>query len=523
MPEPVASSGLRLTQLFPGENLGVFAEHRVGPFRLDSRKVGRNDTFLALTGTQRSGEDYIDAAIDAGASLILKEAESFSINCYRDAPVLSVPGLRDKVSQLAAQWYRDPSRRLTLIGITGTNGKTTCCQWLAQLLDGIELADNHAKGRRKLDVCERIQAATIGTLGYGLADEVLSETGMTTPDAVVFQELLADLLQRGANTVIAEVSSHSLDQGRVSAVDFDVAMFTNIGRDHLDYHGDLYSYVKAKTLLFQCQTLNCAVVNLDDEHCSAFIDSLDQGVQSITCSLVDKRADFYVSKIQFNAQGTRCQLHTPEGKFALNLPIWGEFNLRNLIAVVAAAYGLGLPLKDLVARVDRLRPVPGRLEAVAGSDDLTVLIDFAHTPDAIASVLTAVREHVNGNIWCVFGCGGDRDRGKRPMMAQVAEKWADYVVVTSDNPRNEAPERIISDIVAGFRQPMAVHSIEDRETAIRFAIEQASPGDCVLILGKGHEEYQLVGAQKLPFSDASVARLALKVRPASSMWSGDND
>lgn len=527
MPETQVTNCPTLGQLLTGFDLGELSELAVGPLRLDSRKIQPGETFVALQGVHQKGADYIGSAVEHGATLVLIDGKEFGVSYFSRVPLVSVPGLRQQLSFLAGQWFGRPSSAMSVVGITGTNGKTTCCQWLAQLLDGMPQASAMKAHKSDAGMSEPtlsiVKAATVGTLGYGLVNGVLTDTGLTTPDAVDFQALLSSLLSAKANTVVAEVSSHSLDQGRVAAVEFDVAVFTNIGHDHLDYHGSLARYVEAKAALMKFSSLSAAVINLDDDFAPQFICEVAKNVRVITYGVEKTSADFSVENVVYKPAGTEAVLRTPEGKFNLKLPVWGEFNLCNVLAVIASGFALGYSVETLVARLDAIKPVPGRLEPVAVDTDITVLIDFAHTADALRSVLSAARHHIKGNIWCVFGCGGDRDITKRPLMAKIAQTLADYVVVTSDNPRSENPANIIDGIMSGFQQPSAVHRIEDRETAIRFAIEQAAPGDCVLLAGKGHEEYQLIGSQRLPFNDAAVARLALQVRPATMTSTGGDD
>lgn len=524
MPGSLPTTYLTLAQMFPGCRLEGFGNLVVGPLKLDSREVSAGDTFVALSGSLQNGRDYIQAAIKSGAKLILAEGQDFEASRVAGIPLITVPRLRQRVSQLASLWFDQPSKKMQIVGVTGTNGKTTCCQWLAQIIDGLSAPESRKVTSFAKSRSVKTKTATVGTLGFGLVGEELVETGMTTPDAVTFQSLLAAIQDAGANTVVAEVSSHSLEQNRISAVDFDVAVVTNIGRDHLDYHGSMESYVQAKTKLMGYSSLRAAVINLDDQFAQQFISAVAKDVEVISYGVHQRDADFSVVEVSYQPFGTRATLCSPQGEFDLLLPVWGEFNLCNLLAVIASAYALGYSVAQLVKNIEVIKPVCGRLEPVHVDSDITVLIDFAHTADALESVLRAVRDHIKGNIWCVFGCGGDRDVGKRPLMASVVQKLADFVVVTSDNPRTENPASIIDGIMKGFQHPGAVHRIEDRETAIRFAIEQAEPGDCVLLAGKGHEDYQLVGSKRLPFSDAAVARLALQVRPATvKRGSGKND
>lgn len=486
-----------LGQLLSDLSLPEAVNLPVGPLVLDSRQVQAGDTFVALAGAHLEGAYFIDQALQQGAQLVLAEGQQACCTTLSNGVVkVELPQLRQRLSSLAAAWFGQPSQAMTLVGITGTNGKTTCSHWLAQLLDA-----------------EQTPVATIGTLGYGLHGQALTVTGLTTPDAITTQQVLSGLKDQGADTVVMEVSSHSLEQGRVAGVEFDVAVFTNIGRDHLDYHGSMDNYVVSKTQLMKFASLRSAIINLDDVYADFFVQVLPSTVKLLTYSLREA-ADFSFKNIQYLRAGVAAVLSTPEGEFDVELPVWGEFNLQNILAVVAAGYAVGRPLKNLVAGLAKLQAVAGRMEWVDAPADLTVLVDFAHTPDALCSVLSAIRQHSSQRLWCVFGCGGDRDTGKRPLMAEIAESIADEIVVTSDNPRSESPQNIIDEVMSGFKQPQRVHSMLDREAAIRYAVSNATAGDCILIAGKGHEGYQLIGSERLPFSDVAVARLALEDRRA---------
>jgi UDP-N-acetylmuramoyl-L-alanyl-D-glutamate--2,6-diaminopimelate ligase len=384
------------------------------------------------------------------------------------------------------------------VGITGTNGKTSCSYWLAHLLD----------------VCGS-PAAMIGTLGYGCVGNALVETGMTTPDAIATQRVLAECQQQGAENVVMEVSSHSLDQGRVAGVNFDVAIFTNLSRDHLDYHGSEDAYRDAKLKLMALPGLQRAVINIDDAAAQAFIAAAEAAAVPVwRYSVSNAQADIYCSQITYGQQGISARLHSPMGQCDITAPVIGEFNLSNLLAVIGAALAKGLPLEVIAKAAAVLPSVPGRMQPVANKLGLTVLVDYAHTPDALASVLKAVKNHSQGQLWCVFGCGGDRDQGKRPQMGEIADRLADRIVVTSDNPRGEAPDNIIAQITAGITQTENTVVMEDRADAIGYAISHAQAGDCIVLAGKGHETYQQVGVEKLPFDDVVQARLALQKRAA---------
>lgn len=493
MPETCPTLGQLLSDLSlpAAENLPV------GPLVLDSRSVGAGDTFVALSGAHQDGAQFIDQALQQGAGLILTEGQTAGcLLLANGVHQVELPQLRQRLSAIADAWFDRPSQAMSMVAITGTNGKTTCSHWLAQLLNAASAP-----------------AATIGTLGYGLVGEELTVTGLTTPDAIATQKILADLNAQGAGSVVMEVSSHSLEQGRVAGVEFDVAVFTNIGRDHLDYHGSMDNYVASKARLMKFSSLRAAVINLDDVYADFFLQALSPEVQLLTYSLREA-ADFGFKNIQYLPEGVVATLTTPAGDFDIELPIWGEFNLQNILAVLATGYALGHSPDHWVAQLPQLQPVAGRLELVDRAADLTVLVDFAHTPDALCSVLSAIRQHSAQRLWCVFGCGGDRDTGKRPLMAEIAEHIADEIVVTSDNPRSESPQHIIDEVMSGFARPEDVHRILEREEAIRFAINEATAGDCIVIAGKGHENYQLIGTERLPFSDVAVARLALQDRQA---------
>lgn len=456
---------------------------------LDSRRVERGDLFIALPGGQHDGRAFIADAVRRGASAVVYEASDFA------APMLSVPatGVRDlakRVSRIADRFYDSPSRRLGVIGVTGTNGKTTCTQLLAQALD---------RPPRRCGV--------IGTLGYGFPGAL--DTGLhTTPDAVTTQRLLAEFLAHGAAYAAMEVSSHALDQGRVAAVGFHAAVFTNLTRDHLDYHGDMDAYAAAKARLFLEMHLKAAVINRDDAYGRELIARVAEHVPVTTYGLGE--GDVHAKTLVCTREGLRLHAVTPQGEVEIEAPFFGNFNALNLLAVLATLLALGLELRDAVARLRGLRPVPGRVERFKGSDDRPlVVVDYAHTPDALEQVLRALRPHVAGRLWCVFGCGGNRDRGKRPEMGRLAEQLADIVILTDDNPRHESGDVIIRDIVAGMHDRPRV--IRERRAAIAAAVAEAGAQDVVLIAGKGHEEYQQIGDRRHPYSDRDAVRELLGV------------
>jgi UDP-N-acetylmuramoyl-L-alanyl-D-glutamate--2,6-diaminopimelate ligase len=498
-----------LQQLLTGTPLSqIQAELPVAGLCLDSRLVKRGDIFIAVPGDAQDGRDYITQALENGAVAVLAEAEGLNNLDGLDSNesrVIAISHLNKKLSNIAGRFFGDPSDLLTLTGITGTNGKTTCSQLLAQvfsLLIG--------------------PAGVIGTLGHGVITKGHSEmaaTGMTTPDAITVQALLATHVDAGVDHVAMEVSSHSLDQSRVADVSFHSAIFTNLSRDHLDYHGDLVSYAGAKMQLFAMPGLVNAVINVDDPVGAEFALQLASSVNVFGYSLLNNNAAIYAEEVVLSESGFRALVRTPWGAGEINSSLLGTFNLQNLLAVIGVACLQGASLDDVLGVVPRLQPVPGRMELINVDTGPQVVVDYAHTPDALEKVLATLREHCSGQLWCVFGCGGDRDHGKRSQMGNIASRYADHVVVTNDNPRSELPERIVADICEGFvnevDEGVTAVTCLDRAEAIRVAVENAADNDIVLVAGKGHEDYQLLGTERLPFSDQVQARLALRQRGGS--------
>jgi len=471
----------------------------------DSRSVKPGDTFVAYPGETRDGRDYIAEAIARGAASVLWERKGYSWDARWGTRNLAVPNLRRHAGEIASHVYSQPSSRLWVVGVTGTNGKTTCSQWIAQALG--------AAGRR---------CAVIGTLGYGLRPP-LRPMANTTPDAIWLHSQLAELARRGAQAVSMEVSSIGIDQDRVAGVEFDVALFTNLSRDHLEYHRTMRRYGAAKAKLFAWDSLQHAVINLDDEFGAALAGRIRRpGLRVIGYGFGGARATAAIrvsgSEVRSDMNGLSFRVQTPWGSARVVSPALGRFNASNLLGTLAVLLASGITLRRAVAALARLKPLPGRMQRVGGSAKPLVVVDYAHTPDALEKVLQALRELQGGlrhgdhgsRLICVFGCGGDRDRGKRPRMGRIATRLADSVVVTSDNPRAEDPQAIILDILAGMPRGRAGLTVKpDRGEAIRTAIGGARRGDIVLIAGKGHEDYQEVKGVKLPFSDVAVAREAL--------------
>lgn len=477
---------LNLSKLFAQCNRDLL----IRELTLDSRKVRPGDLFLAIPGLKVDGREHITDAIAHGAAAIAYEAEGAKVLPITDIPMIPVKGLAAQLSDIAGRFYGDPSRNLNLIGVTGTNGKTSVTQLVAQALDTL---GQHC--------------GIIGTLGTGFYSELKSGIH-TTPDPISVQSTLYDLKRAGAKAVAMEVSSHGLDQGRVTALAFDVAVMTNLSRDHLDYHGTMEAYAAAKAKLFAWNDLRCRVVNLDD----AFGRQLAAAPHSsrlITYSLENSSAYLFCRDAHFDDDGVRAILVTPQGSHALRSSLLGRFNLSNVLAAVGALMGLDYPLDDILKVLPTLEGPAGRMQRLGGGSRPLVVVDYAHTPDALEKVLTALRPHAKGQLTCLFGCGGDRDRGKRPLMAEVVERLADKVLVTDDNPRSEDPSRIFDDIRTGFVSANAVDFVAGRGQAIAQIVAQASAADVIVLAGKGHEDYQEINGERQPFSDLEEATKAL--------------
>ena len=457
---------------------------------LDSRKVRPGDLFLAVPGTQQDGRVHIADAVARGAAAVAYETEGAAVMTAHSAELVALKGLANQLSAIAGRFYGEPSRGLHLVGITGTNGKTSVSQLLAQALDLL--------GER---------CGIVGTLGNGFYG-ALEQGRHTTPDPIGVQATLADMKNAGARAVAMEVSSHGLHQGRVAALAFDVAVLTNLSRDHLDYHGSMQAYAEAKAALFAWSGLRCRVLNLDDAF-GRELAAAEHESRLISYSLSDAEAYLYCRDAQFDEQGVRATLVTPRGEGSLRSSLLGRFNLSNLLAVVGTLLGLDYPLDEILQVLPQLQGPIGRMQRLGGGKQPLVVVDYAHTPDALEKVLEALRPHVKGRLLCLFGCGGDRDNGKRPLMAAVVERLADAVLVTDDNPRTEAPAKIFSDIRAGFVTPESVQFVHGRGQAIAQLIASASADDVLVLAGKGHEDYQEINGVRQPFSDLVEAANAL--------------
>lgn len=466
---------------------------------LDSREVLPGSTFVACPGTATDGRQFIGQAIGKGAAAVLWEREGFSWNPAWTVPQQPVRGLRKQLSAIAGQLYGHPSRHMQVVGVTGTNGKTSCSQWMASLLT----VGGHS-------------CAVMGTLGNGFPGR-LEPSLHTTSDAIQVQRDLARFYEQGADTCVMEVSSHGLEQGRVDGVRFQGALFTNLSRDHLDYHETLERYGAAKARLFDFEGLEFVVLNHDDAFGRTLMERVAGRVPQVVSYGLGKAARAEVathwlgaSDIRLSSAGMDFCLEGSWGRSKATTPLLGRFNLSNLLAVGAGALLSGMKFADVCSAVEGLTPPPGRLERLGGVGRPVVVVDYAHTPDALEQVLNVLRELLPpaGRLVCVFGCGGDRDAGKRPLMGEVASRLADVVVVTSDNPRTESPEAIMDQIVAGISGECL--RVADRNEAIRWAIEGATAEDVVLLAGKGHEIHQDVQGTRQPFDDRLVAQYWLE-------------
>jgi UDP-N-acetylmuramoyl-L-alanyl-D-glutamate--2,6-diaminopimelate ligase len=473
---------------------------RVTGLVADSRAVAGGDVFLAYPGERADGRQFIADAVARGAGAVLWERDGFAWPRGLAAPNVAVADLKRQAGTLAAEVFGRPSEKLWVVGVTGTNGKTSCSQWIAQAL---------ARAGRK--------CAVVGTLGMGFHG-ALEENPNTTPDAVVLQRALRRFLDDGATCVAMEASSIGLEQGRLEGTRFACALFTNLSRDHLEFHPDMESYAQAKLRLFRAPGLAHAVLNLDDALGVRIAHTLAFGpVARIGYSLARGAAAasglerwLEARDIALSSAGLAFRIESSWGAVDVATPLVGRFNVANLLGVIGVLLVAGLRLADIPGICARLEPPPGRMQRVGGGAAPLVIVDYAHSPDALDKCLTSLRDVARGQggrLVCVFGCGGDRDRGKRPLMGEVASRHADFVVVTSDNPRSEDPQAIVADIMRGVRAPHAIHV--DRRAAIRAALAGARAGDVVLIAGKGHEPYQEIAGKRLPFSDVDEVRTAL--------------
>jgi len=473
---------------------------------LDSREVKPGDLFFACHGSQHSGQNYIQQAIKYGASAILYE-EPYSLpESVRPVPHIPIHDLKEKLGLIADRFYGSPSRPLNVIGVTGTNGKSSCSHFIAHTL---------SKG------CPT-PCGLMGTLGNGVYGN-LNASLNTTPDAVSVHRLLHEIGDKGAKDLVMEVSSHGLQQGRVNSVKFNTAVFTNLTHEHLDYHGSMEAYLEAKLRLFKEFNIESAVVNMADPSAKQILACLDKNVSVVGYRLDEldpvKREEVVASTIRMieavpiksSAFGIAAKISSPWGKGVLRSNLLGRFNVENLLATLGVLLLNGVSLDEALARLETVRALTGRMEPFQRQKgELLVVVDYAHTPDALSQALSALRSASRGSLWCVFGCGGDRDKEKRSKMGEIAESLSDNLIITNDNPRYEDPQKIIGDVTSRLHAEITV--IQDRAMAIKFAIENAAANDIVLIAGKGHETYQELGGNRTYFSDRDEVIKNLGIR-----------
>ncbi|HEY0721931.1 MAG TPA: UDP-N-acetylmuramoyl-L-alanyl-D-glutamate--2,6-diaminopimelate ligase [Gammaproteobacteria bacterium] len=476
---------------------------------LDSRKVQPGYLFIATAGSRHHGATFIDQALRSGAAAVVAEAANGVVLPEgplrvegRSVPLIAVENLRQQIGLIAERFFAEPTAKMFVAGVTGTNGKTSVSHFIAQVLSG------------------RGACGLVGTLGSGLYGQLGDIAGRTTPDAVTLHENIAQMFAAGARQVVMEVSSHGLDQGRVAGVAFDVAIFTNLTHEHLDYHGDMASYAAATRRLFDMPGIHTAVVNADDAFGRAWLTELAGQVERISYGLEMGEAitagiqpTLYGHDLTLHSHGLAMTVTSPWGEARLETGLVGRFNASNLLAALGGLIAAGLSFDEACSGLCQVSTVPGRMERFGGEGgDPLVVVDYAHTPDALEQVLKAADDHCTGHLWCVFGCGGNRDSAKRPLMGRVAETYADCVIITDDNPRDEDPYTIIEGILSGMADPDRPYVIRDREAAIARAIALCHGGDVVVVAGKGHETEQEIAGKKYPFSDREVVAHIVSTR-----------
>lgn len=503
----------------PAEAAQWLARHVSGVLGTDSRSVRPGDGFIAWPGAATDGRQHVASALQQGASACLVERQGVQAYAFDSEQVANYLELKAAAGPIAAAYYESPSQQLDVLAVTGTNGKTSTTWWLAQALSGLQQV-------------APIPCGLVGTLGIGRpprsgatgeqAGEVIY-SGLTTPDPVLLQQNLRRFVNEGLKACAIEASSIGIEERRLDGTRIHTAVFTNFSQDHLDYHGSMAAYWQAKAALFQWPGLKAAVVNLDDAKGEELAASLKGALGDLWTYSMREPARLQARDVVYDAQGLQFSVHEGDESHALSTRLIGLYNVSNLLAVIGAMRSLGVPLAAAVQACRGLSPVPGRMECISMPGQALVAVDYAHTPDALGKALLALRPLASsrgGRLWCVFGCGGDRDASKRPLMGAVAARNADQVVVTSDNPRFEKPEAIISQILLGLVGHAAVTVQVDRAQAIAITLAEAGPADVVLVAGKGHERFQEIAGHKLPFSDRAHVEQALRRAPASSTGEG---
>ena len=456
----------------------------------DSRKVSPGDLFIAYQGSQAHGVEFIEQAQRKGAVAVLCDEQCALSDC-QNLFALRVSGLRDQLGLIADRFYNHPSANIPVIAVTGTDGKTSVTHFIAQTLN--------SAGK---------QCGLIGTLGSGLLNH-LTASSNTTPSALFIHQFTCELIAKGGDCLVLEASSHGIDQGRLNGLSVDVAVFTNISLDHLDYHVSLDDYIDTKCRLFEQFDLSYAVINCGSAHYERFLSACSDSVQIIKYALFDDSADIFLNSLTTDANGTHMNINAFGESLDVQTEVLGKFNAENILATLAVLHTQDVNLVTASEHLSKLQAVNGRMQIFRKRDGTMIVLDYAHTPNALEKVLRECRDYCMNNLICVFGCGGDRDSSKRSAMGSVAEAIADKVILTDDNPRYENPEKIISDIQSGIKRLDGVDVIRDREQAVHKAIAQASEGDVVVIAGKGHETHQIVGDKMLRSNDAELIASAI--------------
>ena len=494
----------------PAEAVRWLRSHVTGALRTDSRRVVPGDGFIAWPGAATDGRSHVPAALAAGAAACLVEQDGVAAFGLDDVRVAAYPRLKAATGPIAAAYFEQPSAQLDVLAVTGTNGKTSTAWWLAQALGGLPATE------------AAIPCAVVGTLGIGVPPAV-EYNGLTTPDPVLLQQQFRRFVEEGIRACAIEASSIGLAERRLDGTAIRVAIFTNFTQDHLDYHGSMAAYWEAKAELFRWPGLQAAVVNLDDPQSATLLDALASAAIDVWTVAVQQPARLQALDVGLGSQGLRFTVREQNESHLLETRLIGQYNVSNLLGVLAAMRALGVPLASAVQACRQLQPVPGRMECAGGGGEPLVAVDYAHTPDALDKALEALRPMAmqrGGQLWCVFGCGGDRDASKRPLMGRVAQQRADRVVLTSDNPRSEDPLTILAQIRQGLLPGASAEVEPDRARAIASVLGRAAAQDVVLIAGKGHEDYQEVAGVHRPFSDMAQARAALQARTAhgGAVW-----
>lgn len=482
---------MKLAQLLAGLTNGEIPECRIHGLQNDSRCVKPGDLFLAYAGATADGRLFIRQALAKGAGAVVYDPFMMPMMDIPQAEIcIPVEQLKDKLAAIASRFYQFPAHALKVTGVTGTNGKTTIAYQLAQAHEQLGSS-----------------AAYIGTLGQGRVDD-LKPLMNTTPDALCLQKILHEHQSNQVKNICMEVSSHALELGRVECIDFNQAIFTNLTHDHLDFHKTMEDYARAKAKLFANSTLEYAIINQDDEYHSIMSRALPSTCRLLTYGL-SSSADVHAVNWHTHMQGSDIEASTPWGVLKFHVSLLGAFNIYNSLAVLTSLLVSGYPVADALAIMPQLHASPGRMEVVAKNP--CVIVDYAHTPDALKNVLMTLQRLKKNKLWVVFGCGGNRDTTKRPLMGKIAGQYADHVIITSDNPRHEDPARIMQDIESGIESKIHVRCIQDRQKAIEEALHGAQERDIVLIAGKGHENYQQIGDERFSFSDQDIVRTYMQV------------